>query len=180
MDGKALGRLHSIYSDATHYFARLKVPHKHKIPAISFETHLASGSRGREIPCSRCDSCWKTGWATKNSGGSRAVSFAVWAVRRSRGIFYFIILVSFKSDAHLPAKFIHQGVTFLVKEVSHDSKMAKLIRADVNWTTEPRWVYMYYDWTWLIFLQGFHEHRCCPDQTDTRDKRLAAQGFLRT
>ncbi|CAL1704265.1 unnamed protein product [Somion occarium] len=36
------------------------------------------------------------------------------------------------------AVFIHQGVTFLVKEVSHDSKMAKLLRADVNWTTEPR------------------------------------------
>lgn len=25
-----------------------------------------------------------------------------------------------------------------VKEVSHDSKMAKLIRSDVNWITEPR------------------------------------------
>ncbi|KAI0080595.1 DEAD/H helicase [Panus rudis PR-1116 ss-1] len=36
------------------------------------------------------------------------------------------------------AVFIHQGMTFMVKEVSHDSKMAKLVRADVNWTTEPR------------------------------------------
>ncbi|KAJ3559889.1 hypothetical protein NM688_g67 [Phlebia brevispora] len=36
------------------------------------------------------------------------------------------------------AVFIHQGVTFLITEVSHDSKMAKLIRSDVNWTTEPR------------------------------------------
>ncbi|KAI0736617.1 P-loop containing nucleoside triphosphate hydrolase protein [Fomitopsis betulina] len=34
--------------------------------------------------------------------------------------------------------FIHQGLTFLVKEVSHDSKTARLIRSDVNWITEPR------------------------------------------
>ncbi|KAF7972104.1 hypothetical protein HWV62_18928 [Athelia sp. TMB] len=34
--------------------------------------------------------------------------------------------------------FIHQGLTFIIKEVSHDSKMAKVIRADVNWITSPR------------------------------------------
>ncbi|KAL4065341.1 P-loop containing nucleoside triphosphate hydrolase protein [Scleroderma citrinum] len=34
--------------------------------------------------------------------------------------------------------FIHQGLTFIVKEISHDSKMAKLQRADVNWITSPR------------------------------------------
>ncbi|KAF7440973.1 hypothetical protein PC9H_001322 [Pleurotus ostreatus] len=34
--------------------------------------------------------------------------------------------------------FIHQGLTFIVREVSHDTKMAKVIRADVSWTTEPR------------------------------------------
>jgi len=54
------------------------------------------------------------------------------------------------------SKFIHQGLTFIVssdhsagtrvwynstlkvKEVSHDLKIAKLIRADVNWITSPR------------------------------------------
>ncbi|EMD38568.1 hypothetical protein CERSUDRAFT_82843 [Gelatoporia subvermispora B] len=36
------------------------------------------------------------------------------------------------------AVFIHQGITFLVKEVSHDSKTAKVIRTDVNWITQPR------------------------------------------
>ncbi|KAI0637127.1 DEAD/H helicase [Trametes polyzona] len=36
------------------------------------------------------------------------------------------------------AVFIHQGLTFLVQEVSHDTKMAKLVRTDVNWITEPR------------------------------------------
>ncbi|KAI0340501.1 DEAD/H helicase [Trametopsis cervina] len=36
------------------------------------------------------------------------------------------------------AVFIHQGTTFIIQEVSHDSKMAKLIQSDVNWTTEPR------------------------------------------
>ncbi|KAL6309039.1 P-loop containing nucleoside triphosphate hydrolase protein [Sparassis latifolia] len=36
------------------------------------------------------------------------------------------------------AVFIHQGLTFLVKEVSHDSKTAKLLRTNVNWVTEPR------------------------------------------
>lgn len=34
--------------------------------------------------------------------------------------------------------FIHQGLTFIVKEVSHDSKTAKLVRTDVNWITQPR------------------------------------------
>ncbi|KAJ7349276.1 DEAD/H helicase [Mycena albidolilacea] len=33
--------------------------------------------------------------------------------------------------------FIHQGLTYIVKEVSHDSKMAKVIRADINWITSP-------------------------------------------
>ncbi|KAH9946253.1 P-loop containing nucleoside triphosphate hydrolase protein [Epithele typhae] len=36
------------------------------------------------------------------------------------------------------AVFIHQGLTFIIQEVSHDSKIAKLVRSDVNWTTEPR------------------------------------------
>ncbi|KAI6110049.1 DEAD H helicase [Pisolithus sp. B1] len=34
--------------------------------------------------------------------------------------------------------FMHQGLTFIVKEVSHDTRMAKVIRADVNWITSPR------------------------------------------
>ncbi|KAJ7043253.1 P-loop containing nucleoside triphosphate hydrolase protein [Mycena alexandri] len=34
--------------------------------------------------------------------------------------------------------FIHQGLTYIVKEVSHDSKLAKVIRADINWSTSPR------------------------------------------
>ncbi|EPQ58049.1 P-loop containing nucleoside triphosphate hydrolase protein [Gloeophyllum trabeum ATCC 11539] len=34
--------------------------------------------------------------------------------------------------------FIHQGLTFMVQEISHDSKVAKVVRADVNWITEPR------------------------------------------
>ncbi|KAG1749078.1 DEAD H helicase [Suillus paluster] len=34
--------------------------------------------------------------------------------------------------------FMHQGLTFIVKEVSHDTKVARLVRADVNWSTRPR------------------------------------------
>ncbi|KAJ7261398.1 DEAD/H helicase [Mycena haematopus] len=33
--------------------------------------------------------------------------------------------------------FIHQGLTYIVKEVSHDSKTVKVIRADINWITSP-------------------------------------------
>jgi Distinct helicase family with a unique C-terminal domain including a metal-binding cysteine cluster len=40
-------------------------------------------------------------------------------------------------------QFIHQGLTFIVKEVSHDLKVAKLIRAEVNWITSPRYVQFY-------------------------------------
>ncbi|KAG5645882.1 hypothetical protein DXG03_005029 [Asterophora parasitica] len=50
------------------------------------------------------------------------------------------VLMSHESiiDAQSFAKFMHQGLTFVVKEVSHDSKLAKVIRADVNWITSPR------------------------------------------
>ncbi|KAG5716255.1 putative ATP-dependent helicase HRQ1 [Termitomyces sp. T112] len=34
--------------------------------------------------------------------------------------------------------FMHQGLTFIVKEVSHDSKIAYVTRADVSWITSPR------------------------------------------
>ncbi|KAJ7184209.1 P-loop containing nucleoside triphosphate hydrolase protein [Mycena filopes] len=34
--------------------------------------------------------------------------------------------------------FIHQGLTYIVKEISHDTNLAKVIRADINWTTSPR------------------------------------------
>ncbi|KAH9048489.1 P-loop containing nucleoside triphosphate hydrolase protein [Lactarius hengduanensis] len=36
------------------------------------------------------------------------------------------------------AIFLHQGKTFLVKEINHDSKQAKLVRTDVGWITTPR------------------------------------------
>ncbi|KAJ2931416.1 hypothetical protein H1R20_g5708, partial [Candolleomyces eurysporus] len=34
--------------------------------------------------------------------------------------------------------FLHQGMTFIVKEVDHDNKVAKVVRADVNYITSPR------------------------------------------
>ncbi|KAG6869067.1 hypothetical protein C0993_003387 [Termitomyces sp. T159_Od127] len=34
--------------------------------------------------------------------------------------------------------FMHQGLAFIVREVSHDSKIAHVTRADVNWITSPR------------------------------------------
>lgn len=63
------------------------------------------------------------------------------------------------SDANKFCQFMHQGLTFIVyfnhypffsvssasilqvKEVSHDSKVAQVIRADVNWITSPRSVH---------------------------------------
>lgn len=47
-------------------------------------------------------------------------------------------------EAYEGAIFIHQGLTFLVQEISHDSRTARVIRTDVNWTTKPR-DYMNYD-----------------------------------
>jgi len=41
-------------------------------------------------------------------------------------------------EAYEGAIFIHQGLTFLVQEISHDSRTARVIRTDVNWTTSPR------------------------------------------
>ncbi|KIM49038.1 hypothetical protein M413DRAFT_438203 [Hebeloma cylindrosporum] len=34
--------------------------------------------------------------------------------------------------------FLHQGETFIVNEVSHDSRTAQVLRTDVNYTTSPR------------------------------------------
>ncbi|ETW85689.1 hypothetical protein HETIRDRAFT_308737, partial [Heterobasidion irregulare TC 32-1] len=41
-------------------------------------------------------------------------------------------------ELYAGAIFIHQGLTFLVKEISHDLKRASVIRTDVSWTTSPR------------------------------------------
>ncbi|KAG9101110.1 hypothetical protein FRC06_003338 [Ceratobasidium sp. 370] len=34
--------------------------------------------------------------------------------------------------------YMHQGQTFIIKEVNHDQKLARMTRTDVNWTTRPR------------------------------------------
>ncbi|CAE6397294.1 unnamed protein product [Rhizoctonia solani] len=34
--------------------------------------------------------------------------------------------------------FMHQGHTYIVTQVSHDDKQARMVRSDVNWTTRPR------------------------------------------
>ncbi|KAI0256495.1 P-loop containing nucleoside triphosphate hydrolase protein [Lactifluus subvellereus] len=36
------------------------------------------------------------------------------------------------------AVFLHQGKTFIVREINHDSKQARLVRTDVDWITTPR------------------------------------------
>jgi DEAD/DEAH box helicase domain-containing protein len=41
-------------------------------------------------------------------------------------------------EAYEGAIFIHQGLTFLVQEMSHDSRTVRVVRTDVNWTTKPR------------------------------------------
>ena len=43
-------------------------------------------------------------------------------------------------EAFEGAVFIHQGLTYLVQEVSHEMRVARVKRADVNWTTSPRFV----------------------------------------
>ncbi|KAK7043795.1 ATP-dependent 3'-5' DNA helicase [Paramarasmius palmivorus] len=34
--------------------------------------------------------------------------------------------------------FLHQGKTYIVKEIKHDTKLVALVQTDVNWTTKPR------------------------------------------
>ncbi|KAK7440243.1 ATP-dependent 3'-5' DNA helicase [Stygiomarasmius scandens] len=36
------------------------------------------------------------------------------------------------------AVFLHQGKTFIVQDIKHDSRMVELKQVDVNWTTRPR------------------------------------------
>ncbi|KAF8316647.1 P-loop containing nucleoside triphosphate hydrolase protein [Clavulina sp. PMI_390] len=41
-------------------------------------------------------------------------------------------------EAYEGGVFMHQGHTYVVKEVSHDERTARIIRSDVNWITRPR------------------------------------------
>ncbi|KAF4615135.1 hypothetical protein D9613_002873 [Agrocybe pediades] len=45
--------------------------------------------------------------------------------------------------------FMHQGESFIIKEISHDQKLAKVVRTDVNYITSPR------DFTRVLPLQTF-------------------------
>jgi len=49
-------------------------------------------------------------------------------------------------EAFEGAVFIHQGLTYLVQEVSHEMRVARVTRADVNWTTSPRFVSVRRGW----------------------------------
>ncbi|KAJ7090229.1 P-loop containing nucleoside triphosphate hydrolase protein [Mycena belliarum] len=49
-------------------------------------------------------------------------------VERSRAIF----------ELYEGGVFIHQGLTYTVQEISHDSKVARVVRTEINWTTSPR------------------------------------------
>lgn len=46
-----------------------------------------------------------------------------------------------RNKTHLFRQFIHQGLTFIVHSISHDSRVARLRRADVNWVTGARWCF---------------------------------------
>jgi DEAD/DEAH box helicase domain-containing protein len=61
-------------------------------------------------------------------------------------------------EAFEGAVFIHQGLTYLVQEVSHEMRVARVTRADVNWTTSPRHVFRCSVGRRpeLIASQGFH------------------------
>ena len=61
-------------------------------------------------------------------------------------------------EAFEGAVFIHQGLTYLVHEVSHEMRIARVTRADVNWTTSPRFVSWcgVGNWQELMALQGFY------------------------
>ena len=51
-------------------------------------------------------------------------------------------------EAFEGAVFIHQGLTYLVQEVSHEMRVARVKRTDVNWTTSPRFVH------YMIWVAG--------------------------
>ncbi|KAG8875050.1 hypothetical protein FRB97_005471 [Tulasnella sp. 331] len=44
----------------------------------------------------------------------------------------------FEASAYEGGIFMHQGMTYLVREVSHEDRTARIIQTDVNWTTRPR------------------------------------------
>ncbi|KAF8636516.1 hypothetical protein AX17_003329 [Amanita inopinata Kibby_2008] len=60
--------------------------------------------------------------------GSQGILRILEEVEESRALF----------EVYEGGVFMHQGSSFVVKEVSHDSKTAKAVRADVNWITSPR------------------------------------------
>lgn len=41
-------------------------------------------------------------------------------------------------EAFEGAVFMHQGLSYICKEISHDTRIARMVQADVNWHTRPR------------------------------------------
>ena len=58
------------------------------------------------------------------------------------------------------AIFMHQGQSYLVKEISHDRKLAKLEKSNVEWTTRQR------DFTWVAWSIQNEEMRLISGNVD--------------
>ncbi|KAF8894415.1 P-loop containing nucleoside triphosphate hydrolase protein [Infundibulicybe gibba] len=95
-----------------------QVSHSPQISTIPFETYFNSRGEGRQICCGRHNKGQSTRW----------FATIIEELEISRAIF----------EIYEGGVFLHQGQPYIVKEVSHDSKIAKLLQADVNWITTPR------------------------------------------
>jgi len=74
------------------------------------------------------------------------------------------------------ALFMHQGHTFLVKEVNHDQRWARLIEANVDWMTRVRCVGRCVS---KLTAQRLHRRRRARGDAHPRDPRLALSRLLR-
>ncbi|KAJ3517789.1 hypothetical protein NLJ89_g269 [Agrocybe chaxingu] len=73
--------------------------------------------------------------------GAQEDAYMVVEVRHHEQDAYMLEEVEFSRalfELYEGAVFLHQGESFIVKEVSHESKVAKVQRADVNYITSPR------------------------------------------
>ncbi|KAH9997523.1 P-loop containing nucleoside triphosphate hydrolase protein [Russula vinacea] len=110
---------------------------------LVIEAHLQCAAF--EMPLSRDDACWfgpltttlcETKLVRDKEGWYGDVTSAALGVRGrileeteiSRALF----------ELYEGAIFLHQGKPFIVREINHDSKQARLVRTDVDWITAPR------------------------------------------
>ncbi|KAF5358075.1 hypothetical protein D9756_001743 [Leucocoprinus leucothites] len=74
--------------------------------------------------------------------------------------------------------FMHQGVAYIIKEVSHDDKIAKVLQANVNYHTSPR-DFTNVDAVRTTRIRAINQHRAFYGVVNIQVKVFGREGFFK-